>query len=120
VSIFQWWEAAGKLLPDLFKQQERGHAGAEETSLNLAQHHHIVDMSKAVDEEPRKQYAQTEGTTIPFDTVDKTSSGVFGTSTTASAEKGKKVFEAVVNELVRHVTLLKEAKVDDLILKSKV
>lgn len=33
-----------------------------------------------------------------------------GTSTTASAEKGKKVFEAVVDELVKHVNKLKEEK----------
>ncbi|RLI14150.1 creatininase family protein, partial [Candidatus Bathyarchaeota archaeon] len=49
-----------------------------------------------------------------------TSSGVFGKSTTASAEKGKKVFEAVVTELVKHVNLLKSAKIEDLIRKPKV
>ena len=32
VSIFQWWPAANKLLPDLFESEERGHAAAEETS----------------------------------------------------------------------------------------
>jgi creatinine amidohydrolase len=52
--------------------------------------------------------------------VDYTSSGVFGKSTTASAEKGKKVFEAVVKELVEHVNLLKETKIEDLMSKSKV
>jgi len=120
VSIFQWWEVAGKLLPDLFKPEERGHAGAEETSMNLALHQHIVDMDKAVDEEPRRHFTQTEGITFPFDTVDKTSSGVFGKSTTASAEKGKEIFKVVVNELVKHVALLKKAKTEDLMQKSKV
>jgi creatinine amidohydrolase len=120
VSIFQWWSAASKLLPDLFKPEERGHAAAEETSVNLALHPHIVNMDKAVDEEPRKHSAQREGITLPLDTVDYTSSGVFGKSTTASAEKGKRVFEVVVNELVRHVKLLKEAKIEDLVQKPKV
>ena len=120
VSIFQWWEVTGKLLPDLFKPEERRHAGAEETSVNLALHPNIVDMNKAVDEEPRKHYAQTEGVTFSLDTADKTSSGVFGKSTTSSAEKGKEVFEAVVNELVKHVNLLKKAKTEDLIPKSKI
>jgi len=120
VSIFQWWSAANKLLPDLFKPEEKGHAAAEETSVNLALHPHIVNMDKAVDEEPRKHAAQAEGVTLPLDTVDYTSSGVFGKSTTASAEKGKKVFEAVVNEIVKHVRLLKKAKVEDLMQKPMV
>ena len=120
VSIFQWWPAANKLLPDLFKPEERRHATAEETSVNLALHPQIVDMNKAVDEEPRKHILQAEGITLPLDTVDYTSSGVFGKSTTASSEKGKKVFEAVVNELVKHVKLLKEAKIEDLLQKPKV
>jgi len=53
-------------------------------------------------------------------TVDKTSSGVSGVSTTASAEKGKKIFEVAVNELVKHVELLKKTVVKDSIHKSKV
>lgn len=120
VSIFQWWSVANKLLPNLFKPEERGHAAAEETSVNLALHPQIVDMNKAVDEEPRKHSVRTEGVALPLDTVDYTSSGVFGKSTTASAEKGKKVFEAVVNELVKHVSLLKETKIEDLISKRRV
>lgn len=120
VSIFQWWEAANKLLQNLFTPEEMGHAGAEETSVNLALHPHMVNMEKAVDEEPRKHIAQTKGITLPLDTVDYTSLGVFGKSTTASAEKGKKVFEAVVKELVKHVNILKETKFEDLIQKPKV
>ena len=87
--------------------------------MNLALHPNIVDMDKAIDEEPRKHIVQTEGITLPLDTVDYMSSEVFGKSTTASAEKGKKVFEAAVNELVNHVNLLKEAKIEDLIQKTK-
>lgn len=120
VSIFQWWPVAGKLLPDIFKPEERSHACAEETSVNLALHPHIVDTNEAVDEEPRKHIAQMEGVALPLDTADYTSSGVFGRSTTASAEKGKKVFEAVVNELVKHVNLLKQTKIEDLMEKPKV
>jgi len=52
--------------------------------------------------------------------VDYTSSGVFGKSTTASLEKGKEVFVAVVNELVKHVNQLKEARIEDLMQKPKV
>jgi creatinine amidohydrolase len=120
VSIFQWWSAASKLLPDLFEPEEKGHAAAEETSVNLALYPHLVNMDKAVDEDPRKHTAQVEGITLPLDTVDYTVSGVFGKSTTASAEKGKRVFEEVVNELVEHVNLLKKAKIEDLMQKPRV
>jgi len=58
--------------------------------VNLALHPHLVNMDKAVDEEPRIHIAQAKGITLPLDTVDYTSSGVFGKSTTASAEKGEK------------------------------
>lgn len=120
VSIFQWWGVAGKLLPGLFETEERRHAGAEETSLNLALYPHIVDMERATDEEPRRPLVQTEGFTLPFDTVDRTSSGVFGRSTTASAKKGRRVLTAVVNDLVKHVNLLKRANAEELTQKSKV
>ncbi|MCS7123990.1 MAG: creatininase family protein [Candidatus Bathyarchaeota archaeon] len=119
VSIFQWWPAAGKLLSDIFKPEERGHAGAEETSVNLALHPHLVNMDQAVDEEVRSHPTQTEGITLPLDTVDYTSLGVFGKATTASAEKGRKVFEVVVNELVKHVNLLKNVKIEELLAKPK-
>jgi creatinine amidohydrolase len=120
ISVFQWWPAASKLLPELFKPEERGHAGAEETSVNLALHPKLVNMEKAVNEEPRKHTVQAEGITLPLDTIDHTSSGVFGWSKTASAEKGKKVLEAVITELVGHINKLKKSKIEDLVQKSKV
>ena len=120
MSVFQWWPAAARLLPDLFVGEERRHAGAEETSVNLALHPNLVDMSRAVDEQPRGHALRAEGLTLPLSTVDETSSGVYGKQSTASAEKGKQVFEAVVNELVRHVNLLKKAKMEDLMQKHKV
>ena len=119
VSIFQWWPATAKPLPDLFKPEERGHACAEETSVNLALHPEIVDMDKAVDEAPRESMLRSEGIMLPLGTVDYTASGVFGKSTTASAEKGKMVLEAAVRELVKHVNLLQKAKIEDLMQKPK-
>jgi creatinine amidohydrolase len=117
VSVFQWWEAARKLLPRLFKEEEAGHAGAEETSMNLALHPRIVKTDKIVNEKPRKHAVEAHGVSLPLSTIDETRSGVFGTATTASAEKGKKVVEAVIDELVRHVELLRKAKSEDLMQK---
>jgi creatinine amidohydrolase len=120
VSIVQWWEATNKLLPELFKLEEKGHAAAEETSVNLALYPKIVSMTRAVDEEPRKHAVGAAGVSLPLATVDETNSGVFGKSTTASAGKGKKVLEAVVSELVKHVNILKESKIEGLLQKPKV
>jgi creatinine amidohydrolase len=120
ISIFQWWPAASKLLPDLFKPEERRHASAEETSVNLALYPEIVNMDKNVDEVVCESVLQSDGITLPLDTIDYTHSGVFGKSTTASAEKGKKVLEIMVNELVKHVNLLKKAKIEDLTQKPRV
>lgn len=120
MSVFQWWTAAPKLLPNLFTAEERRHAAAEETSMNLALHRHLVNREKVVDEEPRKHAAQAEGVTLPLATADETSSGVFGKASTASIAKGKKVFEAVVAELVRHVNSTKKLKAEDLMSKPKV
>jgi creatinine amidohydrolase len=120
VSVFEWWTATEKLLPRLFTDEERTHAGAEETSLNLAIHPHLVDVSRAVDGKARKSELQTAGMTLPFVTVDRTSSGASGKISSASVAKGRKVFEAVVKELARHVRLLKDAKMKDLVAKPKV
>jgi creatinine amidohydrolase len=119
VSVFQWWPAAARLLPDLFDAEERKHASAEETSVNLALHGRLVDMSKAADDEQRKHPVQAEGITLPLDTADFSRTGVWGKSTTASAEKGKKDFEAVVAELTKHVNLIKRMRPDELMEKPK-
>jgi creatinine amidohydrolase len=120
MSVFQWWPAAAKLLPDVFTAEERRHAGAEETSVNLALHASLVNMSEALNANIGKHVLQQEGITLPLGTVDETSSGVFGKESTASVQKGKKVLEAVTNELVKHVELLKKAKMEDLVQKPKV
>jgi creatinine amidohydrolase/Fe(II)-dependent formamide hydrolase-like protein len=88
--------------------------------VNLALHPSLVNMSAAFDEQPRGHALQGEGLTLPLSTVDETSSGVFGKQSTTSAEKGKKVLEACINELVRHVNLLKKTKMNDLMQKQKV
>lgn len=120
VSVFQWWLASAELLPDLFKLEERGHAGAEETSVNLVIHADLVNTRKFMDEKPGRHPIQAAGMTLPLDTADETNSGVYNKQTTASAEKGKIVFDAVINELLRHINLLKKTKIEDLMEKLRV
>ena len=120
VAVFQWWPASAKLLPMLFRDEERRHAGAEETSMNLVLHPELVDLSKAVDETPRKHMLRAEGMMLPLGTVDEVDSGCFGKGSTASVVKGRKDFEAVVKELVRYVGVLKKMKIEGLLEKPKV
>lgn len=114
LSIFQWWEVAQEILPDIFTLEERGHAGAEETSLNLALHWHLVKMSEIVDEEPRKSSLDGKGISLPLNTVDLTVSGVYGKSSTASSEKGEQLLKAVVDKLAEHIQLLKASQANEL------
>jgi len=117
VSVFQWWRASEKLLPELFDSEERGHAGAEETSVNLAINPHLVETTKAVDEKESCRLVESAGVSYGLDTIDYTVSGVFGVATTASSEKGKRVFEASVRELVEHIEYVKKLSLDDLLPK---
>ncbi len=121
VSVFQWWFATRKLLPDLFSLEERGHAAAEETSMNLALHPELVKMKAVVDEKSKKPHVESEGEIgWIFDTVDYTRSGVFGIASSASTERGKKDFEAVIEELVKHVNVLKKVNMEDLLPKKPI
>jgi creatinine amidohydrolase len=120
VSIFEWWPAAEELLPNIFDPDERHHAGAEETSVNLTLHPQLVKKSRMLNEELSTHRLQVSGITIPSDSIDDTPTGVFGNQKNASAEKGKKVFRAVVDVLVKHVELLKKAKTEELMSKKKV
>jgi len=70
--------------------------------------------------EVRENILELQGITLPLSTADYTDAGVFGKSTTASAKKGKIVVETVIKELVKHVNLLKKAKIQDLMQKPKV
>lgn len=118
LSVFVWWAASKKCLPNLFSAKERRHASAEETSMNLALYPHLVETTKAVDEKLRTLFPKaSRGIFLGLDTVDYSDSGVLGVATTASVEKGKKVFEAVVTELVKHVEALRERKIDELLPK---
>lgn len=120
IVVFQWWPAAGQLLPDLFTLDERRHASAEETSVNLALYPELVDMKKAIDEKVVDHSTEGVGTTVALDSADFTRCGVYGKSTTASARKGRKVLEAVVVELTRQIGVLKKIKMNDLAAKPRV
>lgn len=116
LSVFIWWAATKKGLPNLFTAKERRHASAEETSMNLALFPDLVEVSKAVDEKVRTLFPKaSRGIFLGLDTVDYSDSGVLGISSTASVEKGRQVLETAVVELVKHVEALKQKKIEELL-----
>jgi len=118
VSVFQWWNATGELLPEIFGSDERGHAGSEETSMNLFLYPELVKMDKALNEKAREPIPKVSGVVgWGSDTIDHTSSGVFGDATAASAKKGKKVYEVAVDALAKHIEIIKRLKTEDFLSK---
>lgn len=87
-------------MEELFTKEELGHAAAVETSLNLLLNEEAVKMEAAVDETPKG--LPTDGLAYyPELTHERTHSGVYGVSTTASREKGRRVFELAIDALVK-------------------
>ncbi|MFQ6136389.1 MAG: creatininase family protein [Candidatus Hydrothermarchaeales archaeon] len=73
------------------------HACEAETSLMLYLHPQKVDMDKAVDEKiVSRKFAIKGG-------IEKTDSGVFGSPTKATREKGEKLFERITDELTAFI-----------------
>lgn len=120
MTVFEWWPAAAKLLPSLFTAEERRHACAEETSMNLFVHPEAVDMSKAMNVQLKTHPAVGEGIFLPLDTIDETISGVFGKQSEASAEKGKMIFDAALKELCNHIEKVKKLKTEERLYQPKV
>lgn len=104
VVVYEWWTLPR--LREVFPEEELGHAAAIETSLNLYLHPEAVEMEAAVDEKPAKLPTDGLGY-FPERTDDRVRSGVFGTSTTATREKGARVFEIAVEALVKLVDEVK-------------
>lgn len=85
-------------------ESEAMHACEAETSLMLYLHSEKVNMRRAVDEkiEFRKFSISTS--------LKKTESGVFGSPTRATREKGRKLFEKIVEELAEFINEKKQKK----------
>jgi creatinine amidohydrolase len=80
-----------------FPGYQVGHADEVETSLMLFLRPDLVRMEKAVDEIPEEEIFGVVPKSKP------TSSGVFGTPTLASREKGERIFHRMVREIVSFI-----------------
>jgi creatinine amidohydrolase len=105
VFIFQWWTL--KSLENYFRKDELGHAAAVETSFIAYLHPEWVSKKEAVNEVPKEKVKELTWFTY---TKEATESGVFGVSKTFSEERGKKVFEEVLDYLVKLVEKIEKEK----------
>ena len=109
-----------------------GHAGKEETSVNLYFHGDLVKMERAVDTKQRERLGplQVEGfnrigpARFAWDTIDLTDTGVLGDageiikSTTASESEGRRLMEPYIEKVAAFVEELKKASVEELLSKN--
>ena len=110
VYVFDWWFTSfwQKGLAGVQESGKYGvfHACELETSLMLHLQPESVHMELAVDEDPAESLRDNDYVTVfgPYNagwrTEDVSKSGVIGTPTLATAEKGKKLFDYAVNELL--------------------
>ncbi len=108
VYVYQWWTSGSEVLAELFKPDERGHAAAAETSLNMHIHPEFVNRDRVMDEEPRGSF---ERKVYLFSyTHEMSDSGVFGKQTTASPERGSVLFDKLVEDLLRVIGEINEER----------
>ncbi|MCS7103471.1 MAG: creatininase family protein [Candidatus Korarchaeum sp.] len=107
VYIYQWWSSSLEALERLFDTEERGHAAAAETSLNMYLHPEAVRKGRLLDQGVTD--ASIMSKLIGFDyTAERSSSGVFGKQSTASADRGRALFEMLVEDLIEVIEILRK------------
>ncbi|MCR4404374.1 MAG: creatininase family protein [Candidatus Acetothermia bacterium] len=100
--VWQWWHAVAELEREIFPQFG-SHAGEVETSMMLYLEGESVDRSalaEAAAGGPPRWGRQLFGTEVSFDTVDFSESGATGDPQRGTAEIGKRLFRAAVEQLV--------------------
>ena len=97
-----WWTTVGKLLaPGTFEVWDGlGHAGAGETSIMLALHPELVEMDHAKGRVPESLPAEIQ---IKWLFYELTPYGVTGDPTAATAEKGYKMIEVLIDHIVKFI-----------------
>ena len=116
VYVIDWWftDFWQDGLKDIRQSGTYGvfHACELETSLMLAICPELVDMSKAVDEDPKESLRDNDVVTVfgpvnaGWKTEDVTQSGVIGAPTFATAEKGNKLMDYAskkISNIITHI-----------------
>lgn len=105
-----WWNVVGNLLGDNFFAEwgGLGHGGEGESSITMAVRPDLCDLSKAVRQMP-DSIRIGERVQIMWDIAEVSATGATGDPTHASAEKGRKMLDALVRLVVDSVSQLDEA-----------
>lgn len=99
-SLDAWWITAGQLLPkDTFEVWDGlGHAGEGEASIVMHMYPELVEMEYARGVVPDKLHPHVD---IKWNFAEITDAGCTGDPTKATAEKGRKMEEVLVNTVVQ-------------------
>ncbi|RDD53466.1 MAG: creatininase family protein [Candidatus Korarchaeota archaeon NZ13-K] len=108
VYVYQWWTSSSGIVEGLFGPEERGHAAAAETSMIMHLHPESVLADRLLDQEV-KEDKLSRLTHFSY-TIESSGSGVLGRQRTASAERGRTLFEALVEDLSGIVEELKKVR----------
>jgi len=116
---WMWDESIPDLVNEVF-DQNGPHGGPKETALIQHLHPDLVHEDRLVEARDGGIASVAEadtrkfGSRTFFDAADNTTNGVLGDQTDATAEKGERLFEAAVDQLVRLADWLAEQEFDDL------
>jgi len=117
---WMWDESVPDLIDDLF-EQNGPHGGPKETAMMLhidREHVHEDRIEAARDgglvDWENEESRTVSGTRVFYDAADNTGNGVLGDQTDATPEKGRQLFEAASEQLVRLCEWLADQNYDDL------
>lgn len=118
VTRWSWSDAVADLKEEQFGIVV-GHADGSESSMMLYLHDEYTKRERfenAEDGGPESEHwgQSVHGGTLPFDTLDFTSTGATGYPTDASKEAGEKLFDAASSELHSHIDWLAEQNTEEL------
>jgi creatinine amidohydrolase len=98
IGLLHWYELTPEIAAEVTADAEDWHAHGAETSLMLHLRPKLVDLTQVRDDPDR-----TEGLVFSYTVVETSREGLTGKPTSASAEQGARLFEAVVAALVERV-----------------
>lgn len=98
VGLVSWWELTPEIAAEVTADAEDWHAHAAETALMLFLRPDLVEHSQIRDDPDR-----TEGLVLSYTVAETSRDGLTGAPSTATAEQGARLFEAVVSALAERL-----------------
>jgi creatinine amidohydrolase len=105
-----WWNLMeARLGNDFFAEKGgTGHGGEAETSINMAIRPELCDLRRAVRQMPDDVLQHGKNVQLIFDISELSTTGATGDPTLASAEKGRRMLDAVVDAVVESIEALEK------------